>query len=237
MSNTVPLHSFDHKDLRIIMTRSELYGDAHMTAFSYPQEFRNLQVHYPIVFYKTHDGAGMEAAALLGFEKGENLFLKNGAWDAAYVPLTMQHKPFMIGNASGELVMHVDLNHPRVSRSEGEPLFDEFGGASQYLERMNSTLRAIHEGIQEAGAFVKALNEHNLLESFVFDMTLGNGSQHRLSGFYTINEDRLSALDGCALETLQKAHFLQPIYMVIASLSNLRALAERKVRAHDVIAE
>ena len=203
-----------------------------MSAISFPAEFRNLQAHYPIVFRKTADGTSFDALALFGFEEGENLFMRDGVWEAAYVPLALQHRPFLIGKANGEMVMHVDLDHPRVSRTEGEPIFLEFGGSTEYLERMGSTLRAIHEGLEGAVAFAAALTEHKLLESFVFDITLGDGSQHRLNGFYTINEERLNALDGKALEKLNKAGYLQPIYMVIASLSNLRALAERKVKAH-----
>lgn len=232
MSHPVLLNNIDHKDLRVITTRSAKYGDNVMLAYSFAAEFRNLQAHYPIIFYKTADGTGFSAGALLGFEEGENLFLQNDAWDAAYVPLALQHSPFLIGQSGGEMVMHVDLDHPRVSRTEGEPVFLEYGGSTDFLERMGSTLRAIHEGLQDAAAFSAALTEHNLLESFVFDITLGDGSQHRMSGFYTVNEERLNALDGRALEALSKAGYLQPIYMVIASLSNLRALAERKVKAH-----
>lgn len=232
MSNPVLLNNIDHKDLRVITTRSAAFGDNVMVAYSFAQEFRNLQVHYPIIFYKSEDGTSFQAGALLGFEEGENLFLQDGVWDSAYVPLALQHRPFLIGKSGGEMVMHVDLDHPRVSRTEGEPVFLEFGGSTEFLERMGSTLRVIHEGMQAAAAFSAALNEHKLLESFVFDITLGDGSQHRLSGFYTINEERLNALDGAALEALNKAGYLQSIYMVIASLSNLRALAERKLKAH-----
>ena len=95
-----------------------------------------------------------------------------------------------------------------------------------------SMLRAIHEGLEQAPAFSAALMEYKLLESFVFDVELPDGTQHRLAGCYTINEERLQALDGPALERLSRAGFLQPIYMVIASLSNLRTLAERKRRVH-----
>ena len=232
MSNPVLLNNIDHKDLRVITTRSAAYGDNVMVAYSFAPEFRNLQAYYPIVFYKTDDGTSFQAGALLGFEEGENLFLKDGAWDAAYVPLALQHRPFLIGQSGGEMVMHVDLDNPRVSRSEGELVFLEYGGATEYLDRVNSTLRAIHEGVQSAAAFSAALMEHKLLESFVFDVTLGDGSQHRLSGFYTINEERLSSLDGRALEALHKAGYLQSIYMVVASLSHLSALAERKLKAH-----
>ncbi|QTN28176.1 SapC family protein [Rhodoferax sp. AJA081-3] len=232
MSLPVLLNNVDHKDLRIITTRSARYGDNVMTALSFPHEFRNLQAHYPIVFFKSEDGTGFHSAALLGFQEGENLFLEAGGWDAAYVPLTLARQPFLIGNVKGEMLLHVDLDSPKVSRTEGEPAFLEYGGNTDYLEQVSSMLRAIHDGLEQAPAFGAALQEFNLLESFVFDVELPDGTQHRLAGCYTINEERLQALDGAALEQLSRAGFLQPIYMVIASLSNLRALAERKRRAH-----
>lgn len=235
MSLSVLLNNVDHKDLRIITTRNARYGDDVMTALSFPHEFRNLQAHYPIVFFKSDDGAGFHSAALLGFQEGENLFLGEAGWDAAYVPLTIARQPFLIGKANGEMLLHVNMDSPRISRTEGEPVFLEFGGSTEFLERTSSMLRAIHDGLEQAPAFSAALLEYKLLESFVFDLELPDGSQHRLAGCYTINEDRLQALDGQALEQLSRAGFLQPIYMVIASLSNLRALAERKQRAHAPI--
>lgn len=233
MSLPVLLNNVDHKDLCIITTRSAQYGDNVMTALSFPHEFRNLQVHYPIVFFKSEDGIGFQSAALLGFQEGENLFLGADGWDAAYVPLTLARQPFLIGNVRGEMLLHVDLDSPKVSRTEGEPVFLEYGGNTDYLEQVSSMLRAIHDGMEQAPAFSAALQKFNLLESFVFDVELPDGTQHRLAGCYTINEERLQALDGAVLEQLSRAGFLQPIYMVIASLSNLRALAERKRLAHD----
>lgn len=232
MSLPALLNNVDHKDLRIITTRSARYGDNVMTALSFPHEFRNLQAHYPIVFFKSDDGSSFHSAALLGFQEGENLFLGEGGWDAAYVPLTVARQPFSIGHANGELLLHVNMDSPRASHTEGEPVFLEFGGSTDFLEQISSMLRAIHEGLEQAPAFSAALMEYRLLESFVFDVELPDGTQHRLAGCYTINEERLQALDGQALERLSRAGFLQPIYMVIASLSNLRTLAERKRRVH-----
>jgi hypothetical protein len=232
MSNPVLLNNVDHKDLRVITARGAPYGDNVMTALTFAQEFRNLQAHYPIVFFKSEDGTSIQSAALLGFQEAENLFLGQAGWDAPYVPLTIARQPFLIGNVNGEMLLHVDLESPRVSRTEGEPVFLEYGGNTEFLEKMSSTLGAIHEGLERAAAFSEALLALNLLESFVFDVELTDGSQHRLAGFYTINEERLHALDGQALERLSRAGFLQPIYMVIASLSNLSVLAERKRRAH-----
>ncbi|MFL6672287.1 MAG: SapC family protein [Massilia sp.] len=230
MANPVLLNNIDHKDLRVITARGAGYGDEVMSALTFPSEFRTLQAHYPIVFRKSADGTSFEPVALFGFHDGENLFLQRGGWDASDVPLTIERQPFLIGVNGDELMVHVDLDHPRTSRSDGEPLFLAHGGSTELLERMTSTLLEIHQGLQATPPFIAALLHDELLESFVFDIELDDGSQNRLAGFYTINEDRLNALDGATLERLSRAGYLQAIYMVVASLSNFRALIQRKNR-------
>ena len=236
MSNHALLNNIDHKDLRVITTRGAEYGDNVMQAITFASEFRNLQAHYPIVFRKNAQGQ-FEPVALLGFKEGQNLFLTRQGWDATYIPLTIERQPFLIGFSSDRQPMvHIDLDHPRVSREQGEPLFREFGGNTEFLERMSSVLLAIHQGLAGNEPFIGALLEHDLLESFVFDIQLNDGSQNRLAGFYTIKEERLLDLDGAALERLNRAGHLQAIYMAIASLSNFRALIERinKLNAGDL---
>jgi hypothetical protein len=76
--------------------------------------------------------------------------------------------------------------------------------------------------------FFATLEDLNLLESFVLDAQLSDGSEHRLAGFYTINEDVLAELEGEQLEMLNKRGYLEAIYMAIASMTNLPALLERK---------
>lgn len=232
MSHPVLLNNIDHKDLRVVTARGAAYGDNVMSALTFPDEFRTLQAHYPIVFRKLDDGTGFEPLALFGFQEGENLFLEDGRWDAFDLPLTVERQPFMIGVDGEQLMVHIDLDSPRIGGAEGEPVFLPQGGSTDYLERMNSTLLAIHQGLQRSRAFIQALLEHELLESFVFDVELDDGSNNRLWGFYTIHEERLAALDGAALARLHGAGFLEPIYMVLASLSNLRQLVERKNRRH-----
>ena len=231
MSHPVLLNNIDHAAMRVITTRGAAYGDDVMSALTFPDEFRILQAHYPIVFGKDAEG-GFQALALFGFQEGENLFLDGDAWRVPDLPLTVQRQPFLIGVNGEELMVHVDLDSPRLSTTEGEPLFLAQGGTSDYLERMNSTLQAIHVGLQGARGFVAALLEHALLESFVLDVTLDDGSDNRLAGFYTIHEERLAGLDGVALARLHRAGHLQAIYMVLASLSNFRTLIDAKNRRH-----
>lgn len=234
MTHPVLLNNRDHKDLRVLTTRGATYGDNAMSALTFPDEFRTLQAHYPIVFQKTADGTGFQALALLGFEEGENLFLDGEQWDAPDLPLTVERQPFLIGVDGEQLMVHVDMDSPRLRTggADGEAVFLPQGGSSDYLERINSVLLAIHTGLQGAAAFTAALLEYELLESFVVDITLDDGSQNRLAGFYTIHEERMAALGADALARLHRAGHLQAIYMAIASLSNFRTLIERKNRRH-----
>ena len=227
MTNNVLLNNVDHKDLRVITARSAGYGDDVMSAITFPSEFRNIQAHYPIVFRKNAQGQ-FEPIALLGFQERQNLFLTQRGWDATYIPLTIERLPFLIGfSADKQPMMHVDLDSPRISRTEGEPIFREHGGNTEFLERMLSVLLAIHQGIASVQPFVAALLEHELLESFVLDVQLANGSQNRLAGFYAINEERLQGLNGAVLERFNRSGYLQAIHMAIASMSQFRALIER----------
>ncbi|NRF65775.1 SapC family protein [Aquincola sp. S2] len=232
MTRPALLNNIDHRDLRVKTDRAEHFGDAVMSAVTFPAEFRSVQAHYPIVFQKTADGTGFQPLALFGFEAGENLFLGSQGWDAPYVPMAIERDPFLIGRDGDSLLMHVDLDSPRlgVNGAGGEALFRAHGGTTDYLDRMNSVLLALHEGLQATPAFITTLLELRLLESFVFDVELDDGSTHRLAGFYTIDEDRLAALDGAVLERLQRAGQLMPIYMAVASLSNFRTLVERRNR-------
>jgi len=115
-----------------------------------------------------------------------------------------------------------------VNEAEGESVFLEHGGNSEYLEQVNSILQVINEGSQRNAPFADMLLGMDLLESFVLDVQLDEGSEHRMSGFYTINEETLKGLTGDDLVILNNNGFLEPIYMVIASMSNLPDLVELK---------
>lgn len=230
MARHALLNNIDHKDLRVDTTHGAALGDDVMLALTFPGEFRSVQAHYPIVFRRDPDGH-FQPVALFGFREGQNLFLDGDQWLADYIPLSLARQPFLIGrDGTGEPVMYIDLDHPRVVGSSGQALFREHGGTTDLLERANSMLQALHEGIQATPMFVEALQQHQLLEPFVLDITQHDGAPHRVSGFHTIHEERLGALDAAALAALHHAGHLQAIYMAIASLSQLRGMIDRMQR-------
>jgi len=230
MSRTVQLNNVDHKDLRVDTGHGAALGDAVMWAITFPAEFRNVQANYPIVFGKSADGE-FQPLALFGFTDGQNLFLEGERWDATYIPLTIERQPFLIGRSADEMLVHIDLDHPRVGSARGEALFLPHGGTSDYLERASSMLNTIHQGLQTNAPFVAALLQHQLLEPFVLDIRLDDGSDNRLSGYYAIDEDRLRQLDGDAFASLGRAGHLEPIYMMLASVARFRDLIDRVNRA------
>lgn len=230
MARHVQLNDIDHKHLRIDTRRSAALGDDVAFVPTFPAEFRNLQAHYPIVFRKDANGA-LHPIAVLGFQEGRNLFLDGDRWDASYLPLAIERQPFLIGKGDDDLTVHIDLDSPRVGSQIGIALFHEQGGNSEYLDRVASVLLALHNGLEGVAAFVDALLALELLESFVLDVELDDGSANRLTGFYAINEDRLRALDAAALGGLHAAGHLEPVFMAVASVANFRGLIERMNRS------
>jgi hypothetical protein len=227
MTRHALLNNVSHKDLRVITRRSAQFGDDVMAALTFPAEFRNLQAHYPIVFSKSKEGV-FSPLALFGFRDRQNLFLGPDGWDAPYVPMMVERQPFFIGKDSkDEEVIHIDLDSAHVSQTEGEVLFREHGGSSEFLDRIGALLATISQGNAATQPFIAALNEYNLLEAFSLDIRFADGAEHRFAGFYTIQEERLAKLDAEALGKLHARGYLQAIFMVIASLSHFRDLIAR----------
>lgn len=222
-----------HADLRVHRERGADYGDAVMSCVTVPDEFRQVQAQYPILFRRNIERDEVVAIALFGFEEGENLFLNGDRWDAGYVPLAIDIQPFLIGGAPDSVdakQVCVDLASPRIGAGEGVRVFDEFGRPSPYLETVAEQLGALDAGWQGAANFYAALRRHDLLEPLTFEITLDDGSTHRLVGFHAVNEDRLRGLDASALGDLHAEGHLMPLFMAVASIGNIAALVDRKNR-------
>jgi hypothetical protein len=235
MANHVLLDNINHRDLKIISKRSADLGDNIPSVVTFPFEFRDIQTNFPICFCKDSETGKFYTAALFGFEEKENLFLEGDQWDAAYTPLMLERQPFFIGkqqaqNGEEQRLIYVDMDSPRVSSNQGQQLFLEQGGTSEYLQRISSILEAIYQGQQQTNEFVELMLKYDLIESFTLKVELNDATQNQLQGFYTINEDTLNGLSAEVITELMASGYLQAAYMVIASMSNFRSLIERKNR-------
>jgi len=236
MSDHQMLNNEQHKNLKVHTQRSSELGDNIMLTLTFPNEFYDIQAHYPIFFHKDETTEKFQSYALLGLEKNENLFLNNDRWDCGYLPHTIKAQPFLIGFQNQEIngqiqkqrVIHLDVDSPRLNKEQGENIFTEFGQNTPFIEHIGEVLGEIDKGFEESQDFLSLLTKHNLLEKFVFDIELIDKSNNRLSGFYTINEDALNSLTSQALTELNEKGFLKPIYMALASILNMGELIKRK---------
>lgn len=242
MAKHVLLNNVEHKDLKVKTNYSDAYGDNVASVLTFPTEFGDVQKEYPILFQKNRQTGKYQSIVLLGFKKGENLFLadnsvgKNSGWNANYIPGVIARGPFLIGfqdqtsqgGSEREPVIHIDIENPRVSSEDGEPLFREFGGASPYLERVSNILRGIHEGMVINDAMLAAFESFELIEPITIKIELVNGEKYSIEGNFTISEEKLRSISGSALEELNRAGFLQGAFLVISSLGNVKKLIDIK---------
>ena len=232
MTNVL-LSNVDHHDLRVVTRHGDEFGEGMNQVMVLPTEFEEVQRDYPIVF--RGDAAGVtRPVALLGLAREENLFLDGaGGWRARYVPALFRRGPFSIAAPDapdGEPMIRIDVDHPRVSRSEGTPIFRPQGGHSPYLEQVIGILRTIYLGHQLLEPMMAAFEAAALLKPVNLEARLAETEVHVVSGVSVIDRERLSALSATELADLHQGGFLQPAFFAAASLGNMQRLADLKGR-------
>jgi hypothetical protein len=237
MTNRVLLNNVDHGDLRVLTGHGARFGDDINQVLVLPTEFEDVQREYPMFFRKDANGA-YQTIALLGLDRDENLFLDDGSWRARYVPAVQQRGPFSIAlqgdrsadAAQPELMIHVDLDHPRVSRTEGEAVFLPAGGNAPYLQGVVGLLGAIYDGLEVAPSMFAAFEELALIEPVVVEIKLDDERSYDLPDLYTISQERLAGLEAANLLRLHQSGLLRAAQWVVSSMGNLRALIDLKTR-------
>ena len=241
MASPVLLNNIDHRDVRVRTGHSAEFGDATNMIRVFATEYEDLQREYPILLRRDEEGR-FHAVALLGLDPDENLFLSAQGWEGRTVPALLQRGPFSIGVPSqgpngepaGEPMIHIDLDHPRVSKSEGHPVFLPQGGNSPYLDHIAGVLRAIFTGIEVDKTIFDAFEEYGLIEPIRIEIKVSEMRQYDVPDCYTISLERLMRLDGAALEKLHRADYFRAAVWLVSSLGNVGRLIDLK-NARDAV--
>lgn len=245
MTEHVLLDNVTHRDLRVHRVFAPGHGYDVNVVRVYPGELARLQAEYPIFFMKNRETGHFETVALLGFESGENLYLGDAGWRARSLPMSIERQPFLIGYQEQQVdggkrrdpVVFVDLDHPSVSTTDGDPVFLPQGGESPLLERASALLHAIHAGQEDSVRLSQMLVGLELLESMSLDIEFVDGSKHTLTGLHALHDERLRGLNAGALGALHEKGHLSSVFMALASLPNLASLVEWKNDALRAAAE
>ena len=237
VARRVVLDNVEHHALRVVPRGSPELDRVNQTLIV-PTEFGEAQREYPIFFRKDAEGKFV-AIALLGFDKGENLFLDGDRWNARYIPAAHRRGPFFLGvreaeelgDTRRELALHIDLDDPRVSETDGEPVFKPHGGNSAYLEYVMDALYTVHDGLRAAPAMFAAFDQLGLIQPVELNVEIGDGLTYSIPNFFTIGAEQFASLGGEALEQLHRSGFLAAALHVRSSLGNVERLIERKSRS------
>lgn len=237
MTKHAVLDNVAHKNLRIRLQHGAAYGDNVGSVATFPTEFADVQREYPIFFRRDAKG-DYYCVAVLGFEKDENLFLDGDRWDAWYVPGLISRGPFLIGfqerEEGGDIkqdpVIHVDMDSPRVNETEGEPVFLDQGGHSPYLQRVAKVLGGLNDGVALTKPMFDAFLALDLVAPVDLEVKFTGHETLSLQGFYSLDREKLAALDSASLHQLHRSQFLHGAYLVLASHANLQKLIDRKLR-------
>ena len=236
--NPVQINNIDHADLRVSPRAGAEFGDAANQALVFPAEFEDLQREFAILFRRRD--AGLQAYALLGLDRDENLFLSGDRWASRYVPATHQRGPFSIGIARdpadaepGEPMIHVDMDDPRVGASDGLPLFLEHGGNAPYLTHITGVLRLLYQEMENAPAAYAALDQAGLLAPVTLTIDVSEDRSYTVPDVLVIDVERLAALTGEPLEQLHRSGILRLAILAASSLGNVQQLIARKQKLLD----
>lgn len=231
MSNTARLDNVTHAALKLRRGHGARFGEAVNQAPVFASEFLEVQREYPILFVRGEDGA-LQAMAILGLERDENLYLDGEDWTASYVPAILARGPFLIGMAGEEPVIHVDLDHPRIAGAgeDGNPLFLPHGGNAPALEAAMAALRVLHIGQVAAPVMTALFDELGLVEPVSMQVHTSERSVVDFDGYLAVTPDKIAALDGAALERLNAAGLLDAAIHAASSLGLMNHLAARKQR-------
>jgi hypothetical protein len=222
---------------RVRTARTAALGDNKQVVEVIPGEFRSLLPYYPIVLNKDPQSGFFVFVALCGLEPGENLMLRGETWSVPYVPINIRRQPFNIlvtdgTNSQGASVrgpaLSIDLDSPRVSTEDGEPMFDASGQATPFLSAMNDMMHEVYDGTQRGRYLAQRLDDLGLIEPMSLGFELADGQKHAVQGLYSINVEKFRQLpDETVLDMHRKDH-LECVYITLASSGHIGGLIVRK---------
>lgn len=197
-------------------------------------EFYQAAADYPVLFV----GDDSEAApvALLGLRDGHNPFVDaESQWlPGSYLPAFVRRYPFILARASdddaGNMVIGIDEDYSGFSREAGQPLFDDHGGHTDYLDNTIEFLQQYQADTDRTRAFVQRLNELGLLMSRDIHMQDQSGREYLLEDFRVINDKALDQLDQKRVNELHASGYLGWIHAHLVSLTRLERLPARLER-------
>jgi hypothetical protein len=214
------LNSEQHRGLRLRAPARSTFHFVQIVA----SEFTAAAACCPILLAKSPETGRFYAGAMFGFKPGENLLADDPGASRAFRPLDIERQAFF---TSGENIA-IDVEHPRISESEGEPLFDEEDEPTDALRRIQRALGLLVTGNEATDSFIQMLVDLRLIEPVDISLRFDDDEKLRLEGLYTVSLDSIAELDDSTALSLFRKGYLQLAYTIAGSLRQIPVLANRR---------
>lgn len=192
-------------------------------------EFGQAAAEYPIVFAGTSES--VMPAVILGAQQTENLYIdESGAWQGRYVPAFIRRYPFVFSSdkAGKNFILHIDESFEGCNREgRGERLFDNDGQQTQYLRSILSFLQDYQARFQRTREYCDRLRSLGLLQPMQAQFNLNSGERRSLSGFMTVDREKLKAISTEDLTAMFGNDELECTYLHLHSLRHFGNMIER----------
>ncbi|KRD66033.1 SapC family protein [Ensifer sp. Root278] len=230
-----PVSADRHKDVSIKSGTSYKFAKEVNSVPVTAIEFAQAAAEYPIVFAGTDDT--VTPAVVLGAQQTQNLFVgDDGAWLGKYVPAFVRRYPFVFStDRSGRtFILHIDESFDGFNREgRGERLFDSEGQQTQYLKSVLGFLQDYQARHQRTRQYCERLKSLGLLQPMQAQFNLNSGERRSLSGFMTVNREKLKALASEDLQAMFTNDELECTYLHLHSLRHFSSMLERMPEAVD----
>lgn len=218
-----------HKDWSVQTGKSFAFAAGLNSAPLLAAEFATAAPELTIVFSGTEEA--VFPSVILGMRDGQNLFVgADGAWTGTYVPAFLRRYPFVFAESDdkGTFTLCIDEEFEGLNREgRGERLFDSEGARTQYLTNMLNFVSSYQGQYERTKLFCQRLVELKVLDSAQARFATPDGKTGALSGFFTINRDRLKAIPEEHLREMFGNDELELCYLHLQSLNNINGLTQR----------
>ncbi len=230
MSSPQPLRKDKHIKLKVTESGDyRRYKSNHLVPIVI-QDFFTLAAEFPLVFVKIGKTDDFIPVALMGLREGQNLYCQTEEWQAQVIPVSFGNAPFTIARvdeATDQLIVLLDEESPLLSETSGEPLFDDKGERSAYLEKRIESLVKVAEQTRNTQEMCKRLTEKNLLATQKLELQhRPDATRYNIEGIYVVNETALNELSDEDYLHLRTMGLLPLIYAHLTSLQQLRRVSE-----------
>lgn len=230
------LHREAHRLLRLNRTERDMrWVSGSVSVAIAAAEMPSAAVEFPCVMTRATDGGG-RLLAITGLEQGRNLFVDaQGHWSGHYLPAVLRTWPFrLLTEVDDEGARLVAVHRPALSVSQGDALFDEHGKEAPWVQAVLRELVALDAAATTTAEQVAALDAAGLLHERTLQAMLPSGRQMELTGFLSVDEAKLHALEPAQAGELHRQGALSLAYLQLLSLRRFRPLMERAAAQEPV---